>query len=138
MIISDIADGALAKALKQISLIGAIMDPVVDKIIINSIALSLAFKGWLPFWAAILILARDLGILVFGLRIFINYGTLVTPVILARITPLCWWLVFTFSILDMHGLKWIFLIISSCLTVVSGVIYFTRYKYLLKDKNRGE
>jgi len=137
MLLSDILDGILARALRQISLVGAIMDPVVDKLIINSLAVYLVFRGWLPVWAIVVIVLRDLAILVFGLRIFLNYGTLVTPIIIGRITPLTWGIVFIAAIMDIELLKWILLPIAIILTIISGILYYQRYKDLLSQKKQG-
>ncbi len=138
MFLSDALDGALAKALGQISLIGAILDPVVDKLIINALAIFFAFKGWIPIWAASVILLRDLALLIFGLRIFVNYGTLVTPVAVGRITPLAWGVVFVTALFGFHTLKWIFIPVAIVLTLTSAFVYYSRYKDLLKQKERSE
>lgn len=138
MFFSDVLDGVLAKTLGQISLVGALMDPVVDKIIINTIAITLAFKGWVPVWAVAVIFIRDLGLIIFGIKIFLSYGALVTPVIWGRITPLAWGAVFICAFANMFMLKWIFLFIAIALTVTSGVVYYSRYHELIKKKQRGD
>jgi len=132
MLLSDLLDGALAKILKQISLVGALMDPVVDKIVINSLAIVLAFKGYVPIWAVIPIFVRDLGILIFGLRVLLDYDKLVTPTFVGRVTPLFWVCTFVMSLLELDIAKWILLGFSIILTLTSGIIYFARYKNLLK------
>ena len=138
MLLADVLDGVLAKALKQISLVGAILDPIVDKLSLITIAVYLALTGWIPLWAAAIILIRDLGILVFGLRIFLNYGTLVTPVFLARVTPLFWTATFAIAIMEYHTIKWILIIFSSALTLASAYIYYKRYEELIKKKKQRE
>ncbi len=138
MLLSDVFDGALANALGQISLVGALLDPVVDKLVINAVAILLAFKGFLPLWAVAPILIRDLGILIFGLRIFLDYETLVTPAIFGRITPLSWVITFLMSFLGLNIFKWVFLGLSITLTLISGGIYFSRYKNFLKLQKKSE
>lgn len=134
MVLTDMFDGALAKALKQISIVGAILDPVVDKLVIDSLAIVLSFNGYIPIWAAVLIFSRDFFILIFGLRIVLDYETLITPAIIGRITPLSWVCTFAVSLLDIPLAGTILLWISVCLTVVSGLIYFVRYRNLLEMK----
>jgi len=136
MILTDTLDGVLAKALGQISLVGAVMDPVVDKLVIDTIAIYFAFQGWIPYWAIASILLRDLALILFGLRIFVSYGTLVTPVLVGRITPLFWMAVFVTAIFEMSTLKWILLLPAIVLTLVSGYVYYSRYKDLIKQKER--
>ncbi|MCK5833259.1 CDP-alcohol phosphatidyltransferase family protein [bacterium] len=136
MLLSDVFDGLLAKALKQISFVGALMDPVVDKLVINSVAIVLAFEGYVPVWAVVPIFIRDLGILVFGLRILVDYETLVTPTIFGRVTPLAWVCTFAISLMGLETAKWILLGISIILTLISGGIYFIRYRDLLIIKKQ--
>ena len=137
MVLSDILDGVLAKALHQTSLVGAIMDPVVDKLIINTVAVFLVYRGWLPLWAIVIIVFRDLAILIFGLRIFINYGMLVTPVLWGRFTPLLWGAVFVAATMELEIFKWILLPLAIILTLISGILYYHRYEDLLQMKNKG-
>ncbi|HDR90729.1 MAG TPA: hypothetical protein ENN75_00615, partial [candidate division Zixibacteria bacterium] len=138
MFVSDLLDGVLAKYLGQISLVGAIADPVIDKVVIDAIAITFAIIGWLPIWAVSLIILRDMGIVIFGIKIFMRYGTLVTPVFLGRITPLAWGAVFITAFAYMPILKWIFLSIAMVLTIVSGYLYYSRYSELIAKKERGD
>lgn len=67
MYISDLLDGYLARKLNQVSELGKIIDPLADKIAVVSIAIILFFQGRLETWFFILVVARDVLILVFGL-----------------------------------------------------------------------
>ena len=58
--ISDYADGYLARRLNQISKLGAILDPVADRLYILSTVIGLAVRDVIPWWLAILLPARDL------------------------------------------------------------------------------
>lgn len=138
MFLSDLLDGVLAKAMGQISIVGAIADPVIDKVVIDTLAITFAVIGWLPVWAVSLIILRDLGIVAFGMKIYLRYGTLVTPVFLGRITPLAWGAVFITAFAYMDVLKWIFLSTAMVLTVVSGYLYYSRYSELIAKKERGD
>ncbi len=62
--LSDYADGYIAKNYNQKTVMGTYLDPLADKILINSIALSLAHVDILPLWCAGLWLGRD--VLLFG------------------------------------------------------------------------
>jgi cardiolipin synthase len=57
--ISDYADGYLARRLHQTSVVGAILDPVADRLYILSTVLGLAARGVIPWWLAALLPARD-------------------------------------------------------------------------------
>ncbi|NUR08876.1 MAG: CDP-alcohol phosphatidyltransferase family protein [Nocardioidaceae bacterium] len=57
--ISDYADGWLARRLNQTSRLGAILDPVADRLYILSTVIGLAVRDIIPWWLAILLPARD-------------------------------------------------------------------------------
>jgi cardiolipin synthase len=57
--ISDYADGYLARRLNQTSVLGAILDPVADRLYILSTVIGLAARGIIPWWVAALLPARD-------------------------------------------------------------------------------
>jgi cardiolipin synthase len=57
--ISDYADGYLARRLHQTSQLGAILDPVADRLYILSTVVGLAARGIIPWWLAVLLPARD-------------------------------------------------------------------------------
>ena len=57
--ISDYADGYLARKLHQTSKLGAILDPVADRLYILSTVVGLAARGIIPWWLAVLLPARD-------------------------------------------------------------------------------
>jgi len=62
--LSDAVDGFLARALKQKTLLGAIMDPIADKLLLDSIYIASAFQKLLPDWLAIIVVSRDVFILI--------------------------------------------------------------------------
>ena len=70
--ITDFFDGYLARAWQQQSLLGRMLDPIADKLLVAASLLMLvadrAITGW-SIWAAIVILCRE--ILVSGLREFL-------------------------------------------------------------------
>lgn len=57
--VSDYADGYLARRLHQSSPLGAVLDPVADRLYILSTVLGLAVRGIIPWWLAVLLPARD-------------------------------------------------------------------------------
>jgi cardiolipin synthase (CMP-forming) len=63
--LTDAADGYVAKRYNQITPLGAVLDPVADKLLMDSLFLTLAFGGHLPAWLALLVIGRDL-LMVFG------------------------------------------------------------------------
>jgi len=67
MFISDLLDGFLARKLNQVSELGKIIDPLADKAAVVSVVIVLFIMGRIETWFVIVVVARDLLILVFGL-----------------------------------------------------------------------
>jgi cardiolipin synthase len=57
--LTDWLDGYLARKLHQTSALGAILDPVADRLYILSTVIGLGMRGIIPWWVAILLPARD-------------------------------------------------------------------------------
>ena len=70
---SDALDGYLAKHYHWTSRIGALMDPLADKLLLLSSFVTLGWLGWIPYWLVGLVILRDLvivsGAIVYHLRI---------------------------------------------------------------------
>ncbi len=67
--VTDMVDGGIARRRKENSQLGALLDPVADKVLIVSAVVTLALPipelgVRLPAWLAILVLARDATILI--------------------------------------------------------------------------
>jgi len=58
--VSDWADGKLARLLDQFSRLGAILDPLADRLYILATLFAFVVRGILPWWVAVLIVGRDL------------------------------------------------------------------------------
>lgn len=68
---SDWLDGFIAKRFNQATVLGAFLDPVADKFMINALTVGLAMKGLVPVELASLYLGRD--VLLIGLSFYIRY-----------------------------------------------------------------
>ncbi len=71
--ITDQIDGFLARRWRVESQFGKIADPLADRLMIDAAALMLWVTDRLPWYAALIILARDL-IMVAGYRLVVNRG----------------------------------------------------------------
>ena len=58
--LSDFADGVIARGWSARTRFGAIADPVVDKLTMLAVTLTLAVQGLLPLWLLAAIVGRDL------------------------------------------------------------------------------
>lgn len=57
--LSDFADGIMARVLHQESAVGIALDPIADKLLMATAFLLLSSHGVLPWWITILVLSRD-------------------------------------------------------------------------------
>jgi len=72
--ISDWLDGFAARRLKSSGSIGAILDPLADKVLLITLFMSLGLAHLIPMWILFLVIGRDL-VIVFGallVRVFRN------------------------------------------------------------------
>lgn len=67
---TDYLDGKLARSLDQISKIGAILDPVADRLFILAVVIGLGLRDIIPWWLAIILPLRD--VFLFGLVPFLR------------------------------------------------------------------
>lgn len=76
--ITDWFDGYLARRWRQTSALGALLDPLADKVLVASALIELACRGVIPAWTAILVVSREF--LVTGLRVAIaEHGEGIKP-----------------------------------------------------------
>jgi cardiolipin synthase (CMP-forming) len=68
--LSDALDGYVAKRFNGVTPLGAVLDPVADKVLMDSLFLTLAFEGHLPAWVSMLVIGRD--ILIVGGTLFLR------------------------------------------------------------------
>lgn len=57
---SDGIDGFLAKRFGWTSRLGAVLDPLADKVLVAACYLALGWLGYLPLWLTALVIGRDL------------------------------------------------------------------------------
>ncbi len=74
--LSDIIDGYLAKQFNWHTRLGALLDPVADKLLVASLFIILAYSEHIPLWLAVAVILRDV-IIILGA---IAYNFIVGPV----------------------------------------------------------
>ena len=63
---TDALDGVIARRSGTVTNFGKFMDPLADKILICSCMIILTGLGWIPAWAAVIVICRELAVT--GLR----------------------------------------------------------------------
>jgi cardiolipin synthase len=73
---TDFADGFIAKRFGTASLLGSFLDPMADKFLVGTLALTMAYKGIVPAWVVGVVVARD---------VLLISGTVLTCSLLAKV-----------------------------------------------------
>ncbi|HCJ66703.1 MAG TPA: CDP-diacylglycerol--glycerol-3-phosphate 3-phosphatidyltransferase [Elusimicrobia bacterium] len=71
---TDILDGIIARTRKERSLLGSLLDPLADKLLLDSTYLVFALTGRAPFWLFLIIGGRDLLLIVGSALIYLRIG----------------------------------------------------------------
>ncbi len=84
--ISDGIDGYLARKFSWQSKLGSILDPLADKLLMLVLYVMLAYKGIIPEWLALLVVARDI-IIILGAMIYhwLTRELTISPLISSKI-----------------------------------------------------
>ena len=141
--LTDWLDGWLARRRKQISALGALLDPIADKVLVLGMFLTFVQLGLVPAWMVLLIALREF--LITGVRLFAasrdvvlsaakegkhktvsQMGTifvvLVALIAEERSTAALWHQVIV-------ACMWV----TMLLTVISGTTFFWRHRSVLRD-----
>lgn len=71
--VTDFLDGWIARTFNSESKLGAVLDPLADKLLVATLALSLTYVHLIPQWLTVLIFSRDLLIILGGLYMQYHY-----------------------------------------------------------------
>lgn len=141
---TDLIDGSVARFLKQPSKSGALLDPLADKLLVESCFCVLAVFGVLPLWFFLLALARDI-IIVAGIihlervkaelpykPIWSSKLATLFQLACAVLGLLYWWKAELF----VSELLKYSILITAAFIVVSGAQYFSLGLSLLKQRKQ--
>jgi cardiolipin synthase len=143
-IISDGVDGLIARALKQKTELGTILDPMADKLLIISAYICLAVVPSIPVhlkipaYVPIIIISRDVIIVLGSMTIYLIKGNIkVSPSVAGKITTF-FQMITIVSVLVRFEYSYIVWNIAAFLTVISGMDYILRGSRLLNENHSGQ
>ncbi len=125
-IATDILDGFFARKLGQISDLGKVLDPVVDKICTGVLVLFLYVYSDFPLWAVILVLTRDITVLVASIFFLRKARVIATSNMIGRLAALSWGLVILVYIIDWRPIELPMLWIATAMVLLSAISYGRR------------
>lgn len=85
--VSDFADGFIAKRFGSASLLGSFLDPIADKLMVGTVAVTMAYQGIVPASIVGVVVARDL-VLISG-TLFVVFMSGVVTVIVSKARLCC-------------------------------------------------
>ncbi|MCM8778705.1 MAG: CDP-diacylglycerol--glycerol-3-phosphate 3-phosphatidyltransferase [Candidatus Omnitrophica bacterium] len=128
-VISDFLDGYIARRSGQITRMGTLLDPIADKLLINTSFILLFIRKGLsasftvPLWLPLVVLSRDLLLVIGSLLIYLTQGKLeIKPTLLGKLSTFFQTLTIIFIILH-FSLVPIFWYITGFFTIASGLNY---------------
>ena len=149
---TDFLDGYLARKNNQVTDLGKFLDPVADKLLINTMVIFLIVpasyltNGQMGFsiWCAILLVLRDIVVdalrfiaaqkgVVIGANIFGKLKTVLEMVAVSLVLLNGWPFIY-FDREWVVRIADIFVYLCTLASLLSGIIYVTKYSYVLKEK----
>lgn len=131
--ITDFADGFIARKYNMITTMGKFLDPLADKLIVNSAMILMIPIGRIDAWIVVIMIMRDL--IVDGIRsiassegIYIQASILGKQKTLAQIFAVTALMIhYPFLGMDAHFVGTIILYVAFLLTIYSGIDYFIKF-----------
>ncbi len=126
---TDFIDGWLARTFHWESKLGAILDPIADKLLLNGMFVALYLDGSIPLWVSALVVGRDVLLLLGGIFLFRRLKEF-PPSRAGKLSTIIQGI--TVLVVLFHLWAWPFLIATAAITVISGGHYFYRTYQQLK------
>ncbi|MDD5712768.1 MAG: CDP-diacylglycerol--glycerol-3-phosphate 3-phosphatidyltransferase [Smithellaceae bacterium] len=138
--LTDLLDGYIARRFQIVTTMGKFLDPIADKLVINTAMIMMIPIGRIPAWVVAIIIIRDF--VVDGIRsIASSEGIVIHASALGKQKTLCQ--VFAISALiihyplfgaDAHIVGTFMIYVALVLTVYSGMDYFLKFYRELLEK----
>lgn len=140
---SDWIDGYFARKYKAITVLGQLMDPLADKVLVATALVMLIPTGKMPAWVALIILCRE--IVVTGLRgVASSSGVVVDASSLGKWKSTIQYiglgtLIFPLGVLPipfLHQIGLAIVYVALVLTIWSGIDYFYKLRRIFLEDER--
>lgn len=141
--LTDLLDGYIARQQKSETAVGKLLDPLADKLLINSALIMLIALGRIPAWVVVLIVGREIAVT--GLRGIASVEGLViaasrwgkAKTILQSSALIGLMLHYEYLGIDFHFLGMIILWVALMITLWSGFDYFIKFYREHQKKDPG-
>jgi cardiolipin synthase len=139
-IITDILDGAIAKAFEQETKLGSFLDPLADKLLLSTTFAALPSISDFPYWVSVLVISRDailiLGWITIYLFIDITYYEMIPipPSIFGKLTTASQSVTIFIFLFSIDHIFWWFYWVMLGVTFVSTLGYLYRGVRILSEE----
>lgn len=140
--LTDILDGIIARRTNRITVTGALLDPIADKLLMSGAFISLAELGVAPAWMVFLIIAREFAVT--GLRLVaLERGVPISANRLGKAKTTSQVVTVSLLIFSLRFPVWaplatVALWVAIALTLVSMVVYFWQNWHVVAPTEAGE
>jgi len=136
----DILDGYIARRYRVETVMGKFLDPIADKLIINTAMILMIPIGRIPAWIVAIIIMRDF--IIDGIRsIASSDGLIIQASALAKQKTLCQnfavsalMIYYPLFGVDAHAVGMFILYIALVLSIVSGIDYVLKFYFAIVNK----
>ena len=97
---SDFIDGQIARRTHQVSKLGQVLDPIVDRALLISAVIMLLILGRLPLWVPILVIARDAFLLTGGGFLLSRFSIRIPVVFIGKVATTLLYIGFVLLLLN--------------------------------------
>jgi len=129
--LSDIVDGVWARRTQKTSTLGALLDPIADKLLISAAFICLVGMGAVASWMVIIIVGREIAITGFRAAAS-SKGINISASVLGKIKMWCESITISLLILGKDNLGSFYLLAQIGLWIVLAVVLFSAAEYFIR------
>ncbi len=130
--VTDILDGLLARTLNQVSDLGKILDPTVDKLGIGIfIVYATLYRGF-PLWACVLVIFKDVLTLLAGLFLIRKKQIIPVSAFWGKLNSLVWGMAILSYVLNLNPIKPVFVGLGVVVVIMTALTYAMMFRRLVR------
>ncbi len=127
--LTDFLDGYLARKYKLITKLGAVLDPLADKLMLITVLTCLVIKMYIPIWVLIIIAAKEIFMIFCGIFLY-KKGSIIPSNIFGKASTIFFYIsIFILAFNEDIGLYLLYV------SVASAIIAFINYS-IIYTKNK--
>lgn len=136
--LSDAVDGYVARATNTVTTLGKFLDPVADKLLVNSVLIYLASANQIPVLIVIIMILRDISVDALRL-VAAQKNVVIAASILGKLKTIfqmisiCLVLLYAYPNEPLNPLVLYLVYVATLISVLSGLNYFIKYKNIILD-----